>query len=376
MGLNAAAARALAAFGPLAREALPDLIECFKEGPKANLALYAVMQIGPEPENFPAMLSLLSSTNFAAPIYAIMCIGRIGVANAEVLNTLTKAAANQGALSPYVRRNAIEALGDLRLKARSAETVLTRNLDDPDSVVRISSAAALWKIQGKTNASVTWFVKALDDEIHHGSPPSSTPNTFGDHEVNLARITNLLREMGSRAEPAVPLLRMIENERPIQLRMAAAGALWKINGETNRLVSIYQEALRYFDSNVRERAAEFLTEFCTDQHLFLPELEGMLSSPDSFTRFYAARALWKLNGQTESTLPFLIAGLQDHFTYYWNTEIRQLAAETLAEMGLKAKPAVPALQLALRDGQPNVRFAATNALQQIDPETTARAGVR
>jgi len=45
-------------------------------------------------------------------------------------------------------------------------------------------------------------------------------------------------------------------------------------------------------------------------------------------------------------------------------------------MGSKARSAIPVLILALSDGQEKVRMAVTNALEHIDPEAGAKAGVK
>lgn len=93
-------------------------------------------------------------------------------------------------------------------------------------------------------------------------------------------------------------------------------------------------------------------------------------------RTYAARAVWKVKGETEKTIPALLSGLQDHTTYYYQNEIREIAAQTLGEIGPAAKNAVPHLIEALNDPQPKVRDAAAKALKLIDPSAAAKAGVK
>jgi HEAT repeat protein len=365
--LSGASAHGLATFGPLAKASMPELIEGLNDPTTANMAIYAILEIGPAKKDLPAFLDLLKSTNRWAPNYAFTCIGRIAIATPEVIAALTNGAATQ---SLYSRTAAINALGELGPKAKSVTNVLIQNLSDPDAAIRIASAGALWKIQKDTNAAVAWLTKALNDELNQ--PPSNRPNVLNSREMNLMRIAALLKEAGKEAQSAIPLLREIRKEKDIRLRMNAAEALWKISGE-NSGVGVWLEAITHSDPNVRVYAARMLCEFCSETQWVSPEIELMLKSQDSFVRFFAARAVWKVKRQSERTLPEILAGLNDHFTYYQNAQIRQAAAETLGEMGARAESAIPALQGALTDGVAAVRSAATNALIRIDPEFAARS---
>jgi len=347
---------------------MPDLIEGLNDVTTANMAIYAILEIGPEQTDLPALLDLLNSTNRWVPQCVFTCIGTIGVATPEVLAVLADAATNQSAFS---RTAAINALGQLGPKAESAADLLIRNLDDPDTGIRITSAGALWRIRNHTNATVAWLTKALGDELNQPSAASNPPNFLGNREMNLWKIAALLQEVGPAAQPAIPLLRTMRNEKEIRLRMSAAEALGKISGESSG-VGVWLEGLTHFDSNVRVYAARMLCAHCSEARWVPPEIEGMLKSRDSFIRFYAARALWRVKGETERTLSELVAGLSDHFTYYQNAQIRQTAAETLGEMGARAVPAIPVLRGALTDAVAEVRTAATNALKQIEPAPGAK----
>jgi len=195
----------------------------------------------------------------------------------------------------------------------------------------------------------------------------------------MLHVVSLLGEMRRQAQPAAPWIRQLMNHRGLLLQITAARVLWQINGETNGISQTYVEALqksRY--SYIRVLAADYLAEFCADQRVTVPEFEAAIqsASQDSYVRFYAARTLWEVNGRTNDIVPILTSGLKDHYTYYHNNEIRQLAAETLGEMRSGARSAVPDLVTALPDPQPAVRAAVTNALKQIDPEAAAKFGVK
>jgi HEAT repeat protein len=132
------------------------------------------------------------------------------------------------------------------------------------------------------------------------------------------------------------------------------------------------EALKYFDPGVQAIGADLLDQFCVERRVTLPELHEMFASSDTAVQLHAAHALWTVTGETDKTIPILVSCLSDHFRYAQNKEIRRLAAETLGQMGARARPAVPPLVVALSDGEQQVRTAATNALRQIKGEARVR----
>jgi HEAT repeat protein len=367
--VSMSAAHCLAVFGPLAKEALPELIDCLRDVRSMNSAYGAILRIGPRPEDLPALLSLMAGTNTSASGYAAVCIGQIGLTNSEVLAALI-AAAKSG--PQFTRNSAISALCALGPKAPSALPVLARNQSDSDSTIRTASAVAAWLIQGGTNAPVAFLAKELENELDHGSPPSTVPNCMGPHEMTLLGILGFYQKIGSQALPAVPLLRRVRNDTNVWLRITAVEALWAINRETNDLVPTCLEALKYFDPGVQAIGADLLDQFCVERRVTLPELHEMFASSDTAVQLHAAHALWTVTGETDKTIPILVSCLSDHFRYAQNKEIRRLAAETLGQMGARARPAVPPLVVALSDGEQQVRTAATNALRQIKGEARVR----
>jgi HEAT repeat protein len=384
-GLSGAAADGLALFGPRARDALPDLLEQFN-GSMPNYAYYAVLEIGPTKECLPILVELMHSTNWAGPLYATRFIGMTGITNAAVLTVLSEAAQDKLPATvknrARVREAAIDAIGELGPKAQSAAPLLAQNLQDQDAAIMIASARALWLIQGKTNPPVALLTRLLDDAIHGPSTvtsfsPGGPKEHLGPNEFNKLHIMEMLGEMGDAARPALGSLREVKSHDEIVfLRFLASEALWKINHETNDLVPICRLAFQDSEPGVQGHAAKLLAEVCIDEHLMLPDFEQMLTSSIMVERMQAARALWKLSGRTDDVVPVLIAGLKDHFTFYSNADVRQVAADTLGEMGPRAGRAVPDLLKTLCDERENVRKAATNALKAVDRKAAAKAGLK
>jgi HEAT repeat protein len=367
-GLSSAAAQCLAVFGPEARRAIPDLIESLGgEMPVPNAAIYAISEIGLPPEHVARLLPLLNSTNGWVPIFAAEGLGMTGATNALVLDALAKSAlTGQG----WQRYSAIDALSKLGSNNLAVATALSRNLADPSALIRVRSAVALVEINAKSAPSASWFVAELKDEMGPG-PRAPPAGGSGWRELDLQTLATTLGKLGDEARPAAPLLRTIKNDESLEMetRIIAGEALWKLVQESDGLEPIYLQALNTPDRDIRMLAAKGLAEYCVRQRTTLPALVEMISSHDSFARFYAARALWKLTGQPGPCIPILVAALSDHSTFHYNEEIRETAAETLAEMGPTAKSAVPALVATLSDVREKVGLAATNALKKIGLKT-------
>ena len=289
---------------------MPDLIDCFWDFRLVNSAYGRNPADWPGTGGFPALLSLMAGTNWGRAglcrhVHRQNWRGKFRGARYLII------AARSG--QQNTRFSAINALGELGPKAIVALPVLTQNLSDSDSLIRVSSALAAWQIKGKTNAPVAFMAKELENELDHGSPPSTVPNNLGPHEFILLEIVGALHVIGSQAHPVVPLLRQLRNDTNVWLRRTAAEALWTINRETNELVPICLETLRYVDPGAPVIEAELLDQFCVEQHVALPELNEMLGSRDTRVQLHAAHALWTVTGETDKTVPALVRCLQDHF---------------------------------------------------------------
>jgi HEAT repeat protein len=89
-------------------------------------------------------------------------------------------------------------------------------------------------------------------------------------------------------------------------------------------------------------------------------------------RVEAAVALWKIDRKGAVVIPALIKALGDD-----NEMLCWIAADCLGQMGPEAREAVPALRQALlRPFKISlIRKGVTLALQEIDPQAAAEAGV-
>jgi HEAT repeat protein len=68
-------------------------------------------------------------------------------------------------------------------------------------------------------------------------------------------------------------------------------------------------------------------------------------------------------GDVEKAVRSLAGALEDS-----DLDVRELAAESLGQIGSQAKSGLPALELALDDPQPSVKHTAALAIYRIDPQ--------
>jgi HEAT repeat protein len=312
--------------------------------------------------------------------------------------------------SPLVRQQAANALGQLQgADAKAAVAPLVEAMQDKDFAVRTLSATALAKI-GSPDA-VTGLVKAIAD-----------PKSIGRVEASMA-----LRNLGPRAEPAIPALLEMLNRKELIIRNTALTVLEGIGqGSVAPLIKVLPQAepdlaelvvlalgrLRSRDAipaltaarqhksvSVRLAAAaalwglgdhgeanfEPLFEHLGDKDLVLRQkvhgyfaspyvlagpdamalLTKRLENPTAAVRLRAVQGLALQHQAPKEVIPLLGKALKDP-----SPEIRQLAAEAL---GRRGKEAVPVLIEALKLDDPELRLQVLMALRSVGGANLAPA---
>jgi len=120
------------------------------------------------------------------------------------------------------------------------------------------------------------------------------------------------------------------------------------------------------NSFVRWLALQIFCRMPVDNNEKLPVLGRALQDADLDVRLEAAMWLVQLGSRDSELIPVLIEGLKHE-----NPMARFVSMDQLAVLGSAAKSAVPLLLEAWKQGD----FDAGRALQKIDPDVAARAGV-
>ena len=179
--------------------------------------------------------------------------------------------------------------------------------------------------------------------------------------------------IGPSAKAAVPSLLRSATNADVGLRCAAIEALGRIHAEPEQVVPVLMNALHHRDDYENFFAVDALAKFGPDAKGALPALVAFLNDQWSDqNRLSVIDALKAIDPEAaaKAGVPVLIDDLRGS-----NLGIRNNALVALGQFGAAAKPAVPALVKSLgATGNPLYRETAA-ALQAIDPEAAAKAGI-
>ncbi|MFD0201883.1 MULTISPECIES: hypothetical protein [Saccharothrix] len=145
---------------------------------------------------------------------------------------------------------------------------------------------------------------------------------------------NALRALGAHATRAArPLRRLLDHDRD-WIAIAAAAALWRVEGDADRVLPTLLSRLDH------PSALELIAELGPAAAPHLPALRTLLDrlDPNGWYVVHVAEALWRAAGDAEAALPLLTAAWHNH------VHIRVRVARCLAEMGHAAAPAAPLLR--------------------------------
>ncbi|MHB8519989.1 MAG: HEAT repeat domain-containing protein [Limisphaerales bacterium] len=242
----------------------------------------------------------------------------------------------------------------------------------PFLVEKLHARESLWR---KAYASV--WVK-LPTVLRQRLRP---PEPIGDIHFKAA---GQLSNLGPKAKTAIPDLVAVLKEQDPTSRSAkyyAAQALGRIGSEAKACVADLVTCLKKDPSDeVRAQAAQALGRIGQPARLAVPALIEALKSRHGFTRYFAIESIWEI---APDQVPVAMPALVNTFTNeqsFWPADRDSPSHEgfllLLRKMGPSAHDAGPLLLSGLASSNVNVSKAAAQALQKIDPEAAAKAGVK
>jgi Flp pilus assembly protein TadD len=169
-----------------------------------------------------------------------------------------------------------------------------------------------------------------------------------------------LEKLGSAAKAATPACREMLNNPDADVRVKAAVALWKIEGETAACLPHLCAGLASSDSNLSEVCAWTLGEMGAAAETTLPALTKACSQSDPLACILAAEAIAKIQPGNSSAVDTLIRSLTND-----DSQVRLLAAYAVAGIAPQDKGSVLSISHSLKDDDERVRAAAAFALGQI-----------
>jgi HEAT repeat protein len=186
------------------------------------------------------------------------------------------------------------------------------------------------------------------DDIAQGSEPDETARAF--------------KSFGSRG---VPVLAGALKDGDAITRRRAATLLGKLGPQAAEAVPALVDALHDDDGAVRHAAILALDGIGPEAASAVPALNAVARGAGR-NRIYAVRAIWHIEHQAGTVLPFLIAGLRDKEDDFCDQSL-----EVLGELRDDAREAIPALVAVCRDASFFTRERAHDLLRRLDPEGAA-----
>ncbi|WP_393063386.1 HEAT repeat domain-containing protein [Streptomyces sp. LN549] len=218
-------------------------------------------------------------------------------------------------------------------------------------LARLLAEADLSKQWPETNTGA--LISALAELRHPAGLPALT------HAVSAAArygywstatsAVNALAAFGPGAAPALMVIRPLTDAEDVNLRAAAATAVWELGRDAAESVPRLEALL---DSHCNRDAADALGRIGPPAQTALPRLRELLGAGYEWTRVHAAAALWDIGGEAEAgvVVQTLLAAWEK------NDATGNHVLACLDRMGPAAAPALPRIQAELALPQRAGRF--------------------
>jgi HEAT repeat protein len=265
----------------------------------------------------------------------------------SVMSELLKLADHESA---DIRGTALECLAEIGPPAAAALPLAERRLRDPDPMVRVAAASALWKIgrRGDLAAPVLIDAMRVDDET----------------QSVLDVATSILQLIGPAASGSWDQLKTLLDDRREAVREYACIPIGALGPEHRELVSARLiHALQDPASGVRIAAATALNhvdgpiESALDALMQISQLEPPLTPVLADSEWYretyascAIKALGEFEGDATPAVKVLAKCLDSRIRV-----VRLEAATALGRIGPSARDAIPALSRALRESYVKIK---------------------
>ncbi|HEY7308817.1 MAG TPA: HEAT repeat domain-containing protein [Gemmataceae bacterium] len=332
---------------------LPHLLELLKQPVGRSELLNVLSSMGPAGARaVPVLTKLLKEADAAQRRQVILALGRIGRAARPAVPALLEQLRSTDIPTRQDAVTALRAIGGD--SERIVPAVL--NVAKQDMATRMMCLPLLADYGSQAAAAVPWLVEGL-------RPPQSFVT------VQTAETLHKIDPERGRKE-AVPVLHdMLKPAGP--WRVYAAMALRRMQPDSEEALHTLIECVEGKDPNAKQQACQFLGTLGKPAREAAPALKRALRDAAIPNRVAAATALWKISGETETTVPVLIEALKPAPNNY----SRYQAAMQLGEMGPAVKTAaLPALRKYRDDPDVFFRQSVVQAIQRIEGATNKGPG--
>jgi HEAT repeat protein len=314
--------KALAVFGPEAKDAVPFLMDSMKDPELRMVAVQTLAKMGAEAK--PAVKIFgkgLFDDNRDSCYQYLQALGQLGPEARDAVPDLVRLLKNGDAA---LRPKALDVIGRIGPGAEAALPVLNHITEDGDRQTRHDAQLALWKIGGSVR-NVTFL------DLYSIRLASS------DASTRLAALDGLCSSSG---QLDIRIIFEVVQKHP-------DGPDARVARQT--LIQICKgilPLLRESNSGIRLSAVKILAQLAPEAELAVPPLIVALEDPDRNVRQAAFVALGQGGPTAAKAIPALIRILK-----HADKDMRSNAAWSLGLIGQDAKSAVPALIDALQDNE-------------------------
>ncbi len=259
----------------------------------------------------------------------------------------------------FTRLGAASALARIGPEAKAARAELQLCLNDENAEVRVAAAGAWWSVTGDAEGTLSVARAALQ----------------GESEAARIEASNLCGTMKMAAAPAIAPLRRAANDPSQRVRAAAIEAIPEVAPDDDSLLTLTTALGHVEEETVADaiRACERILEQLAVKTGALPviprsgpqlgrALLRCLDHPGPAPSYLASQIFRLLPNPPVDGLRASLANPRKRSRLY--------AAQAIGSLGKRATAAIPDLEQALRDPDPDVRRAAARAVEQIK-----RAGI-
>jgi HEAT repeat protein len=307
----------------------------------------ATQPVASEPVRIPT--EQLKSTDPKVRIAACESLSKMKPPTPEIANALIGMLRDP---DDSVRAMCAQYTGELGFAGADAIPVLIENLRDDTMHVRMTSADALGRIASELSEEtrvIQPLMVAMED-----------PEPFVRRSACWS-----LKELGLRAEAALPAFKKGANDNSLDIRKCSMDAIADLSQSTLDLAP-FVNALKHDQADVRSTAAAALAKAGPAARRAIPALAPLLNDPDEYVREAAVDALGKCCIETGETVSLLNKALLDP-----SHSVRKYAVLHLGAMGTRAKAAVPNLIRILSGEEIYLRVWAAEALGNMGPDAAA-----
>jgi len=282
-------------------------------------SIAVIVEIGPEAKAaLPGLAKALKAEAPSVRFKAAIALWKVGRQGTEAVPALREELQDSKSGS---RQQAIQIVTEIGPDAALLSPQLVTALADKIARIRESAADAL-------------------EQIGPGAAPALAEGlSHSDAKIRLQCATILRHLSPSAAQAGTQKLTAALKDEVGQVRLAAAGALWRLDRQGDLIAPVLLSLLDENDKAVRKEAAELLCAIRPRPKEATLGFSILLKDVDPFVRVMAAWALWDIGENPTRYLPVLLELIKDRKAGF----VRVRAAELLARMGPKAKEALPLL---------------------------------